>query len=96
MCVDDGGVGDGRQAAANNATAEDDFRSWLLLMTSMRKELSRSSIGVKFVLDSGVFDVDDIGDDTVDELALVDDDDDDEHSPPLLVHPSVAQTLLLL
>lgn len=64
-------------------------------MTSMRKELSRSSIGVKFVLDSGVFDVDDIGDDTVDELALVDDD-DDEHSPPLLVHPSVAQTLLLL
>lgn len=62
----------------------------------MRNALSRSSIGVKFVLDSGVFDVDDIGDDIVDDellLLAADDDDDDEHSPPLLVHPSIVQLL---
>lgn len=47
----------------------------------MRNALSRSSTGVKLVLDNGVLDVEEAGDERVD-------DDDEEHSPPLLVQPS--------
>lgn len=59
-------------------------RSLLLSITLIRNALSRSSTGVRLVLDNGVFDVDETGDERVDE----DVDDDDEHSPPLLVQPS--------
>lgn len=50
----------------------------------MRNALSRSSTGVRLVLDNGVLDVEEAGDERVDDEV----DDDDEHSPPLLVHPS--------